>query len=607
MIVVLLANGFEEIEALTPVDIMRRNNIDVRTVSVHSDKLVTGTHGIQVTADLLAADVPVDDISMLVLPGGMPGVSNLDVSPVTHHFIDATVQNGGRLAAICAAPIIFGKRGMLTNVKATCFPGFEGELASAQIVDARVITDGIFTTAKDYTCAAEFSHELIRLLSDDGPDKNDDNTTADEAGEKSDEQVAKDGNNDRQGYIAPNTDLLKYTAKSEEDAEQTAEIKKQIMDALESLSVSASISKITHGPRLTRYEITPARGVRVQSVIDALNTLTLIIHQQGVRIQAPIPGKSAIGLEIPRKRAEAVSLREMLESEEYRTSDCKLPVCIGKDVTGTPVISDITKFPHVLVAGATGMGKSVCIHSMLISAIYKSSPDELKLLLIDPKHVEYTAYNHIPHLLTPIITDADKASVALMWAYDEMERRYDALAKAGARNIEAYNEKVADCPELGEKMPKIVIAIDELYDLMVQAKNPTENMIMRMAQKSRAAGIYMILGTQRPDARILTETIKVNIGTRIALRVSSVIDSRNVLDTRGAEALLNNGDMLYSSISQTSLTRVQGSFISDEEIFAVTGFVKEKNGTADYDERVNAQMELVSERLAAIKDSEATK
>ena len=616
MVIVLLANGFEELEAITPVDVLRRNNIDVRTVSITNEKLITGTHGIQVSADLIASDVPLDSIDMLILPGGMPGVKNLDASPITKIFIDSTLKNGGRLAAICAAPSIFGKHGMLTNIRATCFPGFEGDMLNAILVDADVVTDGVFTTAKDYKAASAFADELVRVCDKLGikPHEEGEGTEGEEEEvidlSKLFEFDFEDVISSDDEFFIENPIVQNETKESEDDqtvydvdtadGDVMAEIERDkaiILDLYETIfNHHISIRRISRGPRFTRYEIVPTKGTRASSITRAYDDLVLALAKEGVRMQAPIPGKSAIGIEVPNDTPKLVTFHDMKQCKEY--SGAKTTVPIGMDVAGEPVFFDVTSFPHALVCGATGMGKSVFINTLLTSLIDKNTPEELKLILIDPKRVEFSNYKDIPHLLTPILFDAKESAGALMWAQDEMERRYDRLEKLGVRNIKAYNEKVAANPEAGEPMPVIVIVIDELADLMLQVREPVENYIMRLAQKSRASGIHMIIATQRPSVNVITALIKANIPTRICFKLTSTVDSRTVLDVAGGEKLCNKGDMLFHSPFSMHPTRVQAAFISDTEIEAFNDKLREKG--ADYDSAVT---EDIKQKAQQIRDS----
>lgn len=390
---------------------------------------------------------------------------------------------------------------------------------------------------------------------------------------------------DYSDYQFPPLDLL-VKGKAEEDINQEEEKNlnaEKLVDALLQFNVRISIKGIDRGPRITRYEIVPARGVKVQAVTNLFNDIALNLGAEGIRMEAPIPGKSAIGVEIPNKKPSTVLLRDLVESDEFIRADSKTMSCLGKDVTGNPVFADIAKMPHVLVAGATGMGKSVCINSILISILYKAKPDEVKFIMIDPKKVEFNGYNGIPHLLVPVVTDVKQAAGALMWAVEQMEKRYDLMEALEVRKLDAYNEKVRENPELGEPLPKIVIVIDELNDIMLQVRKPAEDLIMSIAQKARAAGIHLIIGTQRPSVDVITGVIKANIPSRISCKVASYNDSKTILEQAGAEKLLNNGDMLYIPAGAPKALRVQGAFVSDGEVAAIMKFLKSQAKGNVYD------------------------
>lgn len=418
-------------------------------------------------------------------------------------------------------------------------------------------------------------------------------------------EASKKKSPDYKNYKLPPIDLLGLDPVRNED-EIGFEIKENtriLIETLASFNVTASIKGVDRGPRVTRYEVVPARGVKVNQVTHLFDDIRLALAAEGVRMEAPIPGRSAIGFEIPNKHPKNVRLRELLECEEFTGSSSTTCVCLGKDVAGNPVFGDIAKFPHALVAGATGMGKSVCINSLLLSMLYKARPDEVRFILIDPKKVEFKIYSGIPHLLVPVVTEAKQAAGALMWAVEEMERRYDIIEKHNIRNIQAYNERVAQDPSIGAPMPKIVIVIDELNDLMMQVRDPAEDLIMRIAQKARAAGIHLIIGTQRPDVKVITGTIKANIGTRISCKVTSVVDSRTILEMAGAEKLLNKGDMLYKPTDRTDPVRVQGCFVSDDEVEAVMEYVKQFATGEQYDEEVIAEINKAAQKCGKEKRS----
>ena len=392
---------------------------------------------------------------------------------------------------------------------------------------------------------------------------------------------------DYSAFKFPPIDLL---AKGTDSEDPTIELEIQengekLIDALAQFNVRASVRSVDRGPRITRYEIVPARGVRVNSVISLFDDIALNLAAEGIRMEAPIPGKSAIGVEIPNKHPTTVMLRDLLETEEFKNEGSKTFSCVGKDVTGNPVFGDMSKMPHILVAGATGMGKSVCINSILISILYKARPDEVKFIMIDPKTVEFTMYNGIPHLLVPVVTDVKQAAGALMWAIDEMNRRYELMAKHEVRKLDSYNDLVREKPELGEPLPKIIIVIDELNDLMQQVRKPVEGLITNITQKARAAGIHMIIGTQRPSVDVITGVIKANVPSRISCKVTSFNDSKTILDQAGAEKLLDKGDMLYAPVGKPKPVRVQGAFVSDGEVEKIMKFLKANVKGAVYDEQ----------------------
>ena len=406
-------------------------------------------------------------------------------------------------------------------------------------------------------------------------------------------------------YKLPSLDLL---VKGEEEVDEgiLAEIQERqekLIDALASFNVTASIKGVDRGPRVTRYEVVPAKGTKSNAITNLFDDICMALAAKGVRMES-IPERSAIGFEIPNKKPQTVRLRDLIESEEFLSKPSKTTVCIGKDVTGNPVFGDIAKMPHVLVAGATGMGKSVCINAILISMLYKARPDEVKLILVDPKKVEFNVYNGIPHLLIPVVTDPKQAAGALMWAVEQMEKRYDMIEKLCVRNIEAYNAKVKENPALGEPMPKIVIVIDELNDLMIQVRDPVENLIMSIAQKARAAGIHLIIGTQRPSVNVITGVIKANIPSRISCKVSASVDSRTILERAGAEKLLNNGDMLFHPVGLSDPIRVQGAFVTDAEVEAVMETLKKQTKGNSYDEQAIEDINRAAKKCSKKKDSD---
>ena len=363
----------------------------------------------------------------------------------------------------------------------------------------------------------------------------------------------------------------------------------KLQKTLYSFGVSAKVEDVSVGPAITRYELKPAEGVRVSKIANLADDIALNLAAETIRIEAPIPGKQAVGIEVPNKEKEAVHLRDVVETDEFANNKSKLSVALGKDVAGQVVIADIAKMPHVLIAGSTGSGKSVCINTIITSIIYNAKPSEVKLVMVDPKVVELSVYNGIPHLLIPVVTDPRKAAGALAWAVQEMDDRYNKFATKGVRDLKGYNAAMEKDGE-GGKLPQIVIIIDELADLMMVAAKDVEDAICRLAQKARAAGMHLVIATQRPSVDVITGLIKANVPSRIAFAVSSQVDSRTILDMVGAEKLLGKGDMLFSPAGSSKPTRIQGAFVSDDEVEKIVGFVK-ANGTAKYSEAILESIE----------------
>jgi len=396
------------------------------------------------------------------------------------------------------------------------------------------------------------------------------------------------------GYVLPPLSLLKKTALATDGklAKEVANNARILEKTLESFNIKAKIINISQGPTVTRYELEPAPGVKVSKIVNLADDIALSLAASGVRIEAPIPGKAAIGIEVPNKVTLSVPLRDVLESDDFLQSPSKLVVALGKDIAGKTVTADLGKMPHLLVAGSTGSGKSVCINTLLTSVLFKATPQEVRLILIDPKVVELTSYNGLPHLLTPVVTDSKKAASALRWAVQEMERRYEMFAAGGVRDIGRYNEMIETFPEgagsSGEKIPYILIIIDELADLMMVSPVDVEDAIIRLAQKARASGIHMVLATQRPSVDVITGLIKANVPSRISFAVSSQIDSRTILDMAGAEKLLGKGDMLFYPIGMSKPLRVQGAFIADSEVEQLTEYIKKQVEPPEYLEGITA-------------------
>ena len=398
-------------------------------------------------------------------------------------------------------------------------------------------------------------------------------------------------------YEFPSLDLLSRPKKgssgqSDRDLLQTA---KKLQDTLDSFGVKVKMGDVSCGPSVTRYELVPEQGVKVNSITRLADDIKLSLAASDIRIEAPIPGKAAVGIEVPNAKRNTVTLRELLESPEFINAKSNVTFAVGKDIGGKTIVTDIAKMPHMLIAGATGSGKSVCINTLIMSILYKANPNDVKFIMVDPKMVELTAYADIPHMLIPVVTDPKKASAALNWAVQEMTVRYEKFAALGVRDIKSYNKKIAGLKHNDdntyEKMCQIVIVVDEFADLMMIASNEVEDAVCRLAQLARAAGIHLVLATQRPSVNVITGLIKANIPSRIALSVSSAIDSRTIIDGSGAEKLLGNGDMLFAPQDYPKPVRVQGAFVSDEERDKVVAFLKEHMNGPAYNEEISKHIE----------------
>ena len=415
-------------------------------------------------------------------------------------------------------------------------------------------------------------------------------------------------------YQFPPLSLLKAPDKGNQPKEGKAWLQEtagQLQQIMEDFGVNATVTNVSRGPAVTRYEVQPAHGVKVSKIVALADDIKLNLAVPDVRIEAPIPGKAAVGIEVPNKENSMVMFRELVESEEFKKHKSKLAFAVGKDIGGKIMVSDIAKMPHLLIAGATGSGKSVCINTLIMSILYKARPDEVKLIMIDPKVVELSAYNGIPHLLIPVVTDPKKAAGALNWAVTEMMGRYNRFAELNVRNIQGYNEKIDSIADIEddnkpEKMPQIVIIVDELADLMMVSPGEVEDAICRLAQLARAAGIHLIIATQRPSVNVITGLIKANMPSRIAFAVSSGVDSRTILDMNGAEKLLGKGDMLFSPYGIPKPLRVQGAFVSDAEVGAVVEFLSGQNcETTSNKEDIEAQMKQMQTAMESVTAQDA--
>ena len=439
---------------------------------------------------------------------------------------------------------------------------------------------GIWTEKKEVKKEKSLD-DIVKSVSEDKPEK------PIEDFKVTDEQMKASV----EDYIIPSVSLLKE-GKHAATKDISGELKnnaERLIDTLRSFNVEASITDISRGPTVTRYELKPAAGIRISKITNLSDDIALNLAAASIRIEAPIPGKAAVGIEVPNTVKNMVSMRELIDTPEFYEQKSKLSAGLGKDIAGKCVYCDVSKMPHLLIAGTTGSGKSVCMNSIIVSILYRAKPDEVKFLMIDPKQVEFSKYIGIPHLLVPVVTDARKAAGALGWAVSEMLQRYNKFSETGVRDIEGYNKYVAKHDDL-EPMPKICIFIDELADLMMAAPKEVEDSICRLAQMARAAGMHLVIATQRPSVDVITGLIKANISSRIALTVSSQIDSRTILDAGGAEKLLGHGDMLYNPIGASKPVRIQGCFISDEEVEELCNFIKSQ-GETEYDENIQKEIE----------------
>ncbi len=400
-------------------------------------------------------------------------------------------------------------------------------------------------------------------------------------------------------YVFPPVELLKKAENKQGDSRQhLQDTATKLQQTLKNFGVNVTITNVSCGPAVTRYEIQPEMGVKVSKIVNLADDIKLNLAAADIRIEAPIPGKAAVGIEVPNKENVTVSFRELIESQEFQAHESRISFCVGKDIGGKVTVADIAKMPHLLIAGATGSGKSVCINTIIMSILYKADPKDVKLIMVDPKVVELSVYNGIPHLMIPVVTDPKKAAGALHWAVSEMTDRYQKFAEAGVRDLKGYNAKVESLVNIEgedkpEKLPQIVIIVDELADLMMVAPGDVEEAICRLAQLARACGIHLIIATQRPSVNVITGLIKANMPSRIAFAVTSGVDSRTILDMNGAEKLLGKGDMLFNPQGVPKPIRVQGAFVSDKEVLDVVSFLKEQNGQVTYSSDIEEKMNSI--------------
>lgn len=474
----------------------------------------------------------------------------------------------------------------LVTEDATFEPSFDGLVVDALIADGMVVDGSTRKHVDDMPSDAVNgnANEAVKrksakkVPSEDAGDPVDAAALEAALQEKVAEQLVKP-------YVLPSPELLDVAKPAKGTDKKELYAKAQLLEeTLRHFNVEAKVVHITRGPSITMFELLPSPGIKVSKIVGLSDDIALSLAASQVRIIAPIPGKSAIGVEIPNEDTTLVSIREVIESEAFKTSQSKIAFCLGKDIQGATIVGDLAKMPHMLIAGSTGSGKSVCVNTLITSILYNAKPDEVKFLMIDPKVVELSVYNGIPHLLLPVVTDPKKAAVALNWAVQEMTRRYKLFADGQVRDVSSYNDKIASAG--GEYLPKIVVIIDELADLMMVAPNQIEDSICRLAQMARAAGIHLIVATQRPSVDVITGLIKANVPSRIAFAVSSQIDSRTILDMGGAEKLLGKGDMLYFPVGIPKPIRVQGAFVSDGEVNRVVQFVTSQEMPVAYKEEI---------------------
>ncbi|WP_297713645.1 DNA translocase FtsK [Clostridium sp.] len=458
-------------------------------------------------------------------------------------------------------------------------------MRNSELQDVNPLQNFNLDDTEDYTKNSTVDSEINTLKKNS---KNLSHEDKDVVSKEIEHSINEIGETTKKDYLFPSMDLLNINSKlklKNEDKKDLIENANKLEETLSNFGVEAKVVQVTKGPSVTRFELQPSPGVKVSKIVNLQDDIALGLAANGVRMEAPIPGKAAIGIEVPNKKQSPVFLREVLDSKEFTNTNKNLAFALGKDITGKCVVGDLSKMPHMLIAGATGSGKSVCINSLIISLLYKYSPEQVKLLMVDPKVVELSVYNGIPHLLIPVVTDPKKAAGALNWAVNEMNKRYNLFSQMKVKNIESYN-KLFDKGEIQEKLPYIVVIVDELSDLMMACPNDVEDYICRLAQMARAAGMHLIIATQRPSVDVITGVIKANIPSRVSFAVSSGTDSRTILDQVGAEKLLGRGDMLYYPIGENKPVRVQGAFISEEEVENVVEFIKQSDEDIDYSEDI---------------------
>ena len=509
---------------------------------------------------------------------------------------------------------------LLTAVRAAALPVSRTEPPSpAQLPDCRASRPELFPSARAQTLRAEAPQHLLKIQAGLSPAARAEVFPAARAEVSPPMPVFRRppkrifrAFRSTGSYIPPTFTLLDRgkSGKNEETERELKETAYRLQETLRTFGVQVTITDISQGPSVTRYELKPDKGVKVSRIVNLSDDIKLRLAATDIRIEAPIPGKSAIGIEVPNKKETIVCLRDLLATEEFRSFKGRLPFAVGKDIGGKNVIADIARMPHLLIAGATGSGKSVCINTIILSILYRTTPDQVRLLMIDPKVVELSVYKKIPHLIIPVVTDPRKASAALNWAVAEMEKRYKLFAAAGARDLNGYNAMAEswrneDGEPEREPLPRIVIIVDELADLMMVAKSEVESAICRLAQLARAAGIHLIIATQRPSVDVITGLIKANMPSRIAFAVSSQVDSRTILDMAGAEKLIGRGDMLFYPQNYQKPARIQGAFVSDDEVTRVVDYIKKNNTAEAHDQEIDRQIDdIAANGISAMSSGE---
>ena len=553
MIIVLLAEGFEEIEALTPVDILRRCGLDVRTVGV-TGMSVKGSHGISVDCDMTPEEVPLSEVSMAIFPGGMPGALNLDAAPFTDRVIEAVTGNGGRLAAICAAPLVFGRRGLLLGKRATCYPGFEKELTGATVSEAGVVTDGNITTAKGMGVSLDFSLELARLL----------------CGEKKAEELSSGVMQNAPKDVPPESD----EDRDKRAIEEVSAVADGIVSYYDTVGISLSVESISRGHAVTSYVLKLENEKDGQYLSLHESDISNMLDSRSVRFTENAEGAQVI--EVENLLRDEPRLSSILESFEFENAPRETTFVIGASIARDPIFADISRSGNIFVAGGVGGGVTNFISSIALSLAYKADPENLKLLLLDPRGGELSALATLPHLYSPIVEDGEETIHALEKVSDLIDERYALMEKLGVRNIDDYNRAVYADASLGEKMPRLVIISDEYSNLIEGSRDRIEGLLQGIMQKSRAAGIYTVLSTSRISVGTPRSAILGLVGSTACLKISDGGYSMRLLGSRDAEKLCARGDMLYRAMGAVRPLRVKAPYLTDSEAEKICDVISKK-------------------------------